>query len=51
MNSIAGVTSENRRVVGLMPHPEHAIDLLTGPSQDGLGLIHSVLNDISKIGA
>ena len=51
MNSIAGVTSENCRVVGLMPHPEHAIDLLTGPSQDGLGLIHSVLNDISKIGA
>ncbi|KAA8740217.1 phosphoribosylformylglycinamidine synthase subunit PurQ [Corynebacterium tuscaniense] len=51
MNSIAGVTSENRRVVGLMPHPEHAIDLLTGPSEDGLGLIHSVLNDISKIGA
>lgn len=50
MNSIAGVTSENRRVVGLMPHPEHAIDLLTGPSEDGLGLIHSVLNDISKIG-
>lgn len=51
INSIAGVTSENRRVVGLMPHPEHAVDLLTGPSTDGLGLIHSALNAISKIGA
>jgi phosphoribosylformylglycinamidine synthase len=40
---IAGVTSENRRVVGLMPHPEHAIDLLTGPSEQGLGVFTSVL--------
>jgi phosphoribosylformylglycinamidine synthase subunit PurQ / glutaminase len=30
-------------VVGLMPHPEHAIDPLTGPSADGLGLFTSVL--------
>jgi phosphoribosylformylglycinamidine synthase len=26
-----------------MPHPEHAIDALTGPSTDGLGLFTSVL--------
>jgi phosphoribosylformylglycinamidine synthase len=26
-----------------MPHPEHAIDALTGPSVDGLGLFTSVL--------
>ncbi|MCT1452238.1 MULTISPECIES: phosphoribosylformylglycinamidine synthase subunit PurQ [unclassified Corynebacterium] len=51
INGIAGVTSENRRVVGLMPHPEHAIDLLTGPSTDGLGLIQSAIAEISKIGA
>jgi len=30
-------------VVGLMPHPEHAIDALTGPSADGLGFFASVL--------
>ncbi|SDG47818.1 phosphoribosylformylglycinamidine synthase subunit PurQ [Pseudonocardia oroxyli] len=42
-NDIAGVTSANGRVVGLMPHPEHAIDLLTGPSVQGLGLFTSVL--------
>jgi len=43
MNDIAGVTSANGRVVGLMPHPEHAIDLLTGPSVQGLRLFTSVL--------
>ena len=32
---IAGVTSENGRVVGLMPHPEHAVEDLTGPGTDG----------------
>ncbi len=40
---IAGVCSANRRVVGLMPHPEHAIDELTGPSTDGLAVFTSVL--------
>ena len=40
---IAGVASADGRVVGLMPHPEHAIDPLTGPSDDGLVLFTSVL--------
>lgn len=43
MNDIAGVASADGRVVGLMPHPEHAIDALTGPSTDGLGLFASLL--------
>jgi phosphoribosylformylglycinamidine synthase len=30
-------------VVGLMPHPEHAVDSLTGPSADGLGFFASVV--------
>ena len=34
---IAGVTNEAGNVVGLMPHPEHAIESLTGPGEDGLG--------------
>jgi phosphoribosylformylglycinamidine synthase len=29
-----------------MPHPEHAIDPLTGPTDDGLGLFYSVLDSI-----
>ena len=46
---IAGICSENGRVVGLMPHPEHAIDPLTGPSDDGLGLFLSVLDAVVAI--
>ena len=42
-NLIAGITSERGNVVGLMPHPEHAIDSLTGPSTDGLPFFTSVL--------
>ena len=42
-HDIAGIASENGRVVGLMPHPEHAVDELTGPSTDGLAVFTSVL--------
>ncbi|SFP76242.1 phosphoribosylformylglycinamidine synthase [Amycolatopsis arida] len=48
-NDIAGIRSANGRVVGLMPHPEHAIDALTGPSDDGLGLFYSVLDALSPL--
>jgi phosphoribosylformylglycinamidine synthase len=41
VRDIAGVCSESRNVVGLMPHPEHAVDALTG-SNDGLALFASV---------
>jgi phosphoribosylformylglycinamidine synthase len=40
---IAGIASEAGNVAGLMPHPEHAIDTLTGPAADGLGFFASVL--------
>jgi phosphoribosylformylglycinamidine synthase len=43
---IAGVCSEDGRVVGLMPHPEHAVEDLTGPSTDGLGFFTSVLQQV-----
>ncbi|WP_459758252.1 phosphoribosylformylglycinamidine synthase subunit PurQ, partial [Mycobacterium riyadhense] len=46
MHDIAGISSANRRVVGLMPHPEHAIEVLTGPSEDGLGLFYSALDAV-----
>ncbi|WJZ03605.1 phosphoribosylformylglycinamidine synthase subunit PurQ [Corynebacterium freiburgense] len=48
MNSIAGVCSENGRVVGLMPHPEHAVETLTGPSLDGLELFLSAVGTIAS---
>ena len=40
---IAAVTNPTGNVVGIMPHPEHAIDPLTGPGGDGLGFFTSVV--------
>jgi phosphoribosylformylglycinamidine synthase len=40
---IAGICNEGGNVVGLMPHPEHAVEDLTGPTTDGLGFFTSVL--------
>jgi phosphoribosylformylglycinamidine synthase len=37
MRDIAGITNERGNVVGLMPHPEHAVEDLGGPGTDGLG--------------
>jgi phosphoribosylformylglycinamidine synthase I len=45
---IAGISNAEGNVVGLMPHPEHAIDPLTGPSADGLGFFSSVLNSLVR---
>ena len=36
IDDIAGVSNEARNVVGLMPHPEHAVDLLTGSADGGM---------------
>jgi phosphoribosylformylglycinamidine synthase len=40
-DDIAGVCNEAGNVFGLMPHPEHAVDPLTG-STDGLGIFESM---------
>jgi phosphoribosylformylglycinamidine synthase len=45
-NRIAGISNALGNVVGLMPHPEHAIDSLTGPSSDGLPFFTSVLSQM-----
>ena len=37
LHDIAGITNERGNVVGLMPHPEHAVEALTGAGTDGLG--------------
>lgn len=49
MRDIAGVSSANGRVVGLMPHPEHATEALTGPSDDGLGIFYSALDTVLAV--
>ena len=48
---IAGICDATGRVVGLMPHPEHAIDALTGPSDDGLGMFYSAVDALTSAAA
>ncbi len=48
---IAGVTDPTGRIVGLMPHPEHAVEELTGPSTDGLRFFTSILASLVGAGA
>jgi len=43
LNDIAGICNEAGNVVGLMPHPEHAVESLTGPTTDGLGFFASIV--------
>jgi phosphoribosylformylglycinamidine synthase I len=43
---IAGICNSAGTVVGLMPHPEHAIETLTGPSADGQGFFASILRRV-----
>jgi phosphoribosylformylglycinamidine synthase len=40
--AIAGIANEAGNVVGLMPHPEHAVETLCGPGVDGLGFFSSL---------
>jgi phosphoribosylformylglycinamidine synthase subunit PurQ / glutaminase len=48
---IAGIRNERGNVVGLMPHPEHAVEPLTGPTTDGLGFFTSVLRSLAGAAA
>jgi phosphoribosylformylglycinamidine synthase len=48
--SIAGICSERRNVVGMMPHPERACEPMLG-SGDGLVLFESVVNELAAHGA
>jgi phosphoribosylformylglycinamidine synthase subunit PurQ / glutaminase len=41
VRDIAGVSNDAGNVMGLMPHPEHAVDELIGGSADGLKLFAS----------
>jgi phosphoribosylformylglycinamidine synthase I len=43
LRDIAGITNEAGNVVGLMPHPEHAVEDLCGPGTDGLPFFTSAL--------
>jgi phosphoribosylformylglycinamidine synthase len=47
---IAGICNEHGNIVGIMPHPEHAVEKLTGPTTDGLGFFTSVLKSLVNNG-
>ena len=47
---IAGISNARGNVVGIMPHPEHAVEKLTGPTTDGLGFFTSLLNSLVSNG-
>ena len=48
LRDIAGVSNAAGNVVGLMPHPEHAVDALCGPGTDGLAFFTSVLKTLAN---
>lgn len=43
---IAGISNAAGNVVGLMPHPEHAVEALTGPTTDGRALFASLFTSV-----
>jgi phosphoribosylformylglycinamidine synthase subunit PurQ / glutaminase len=44
---IAAIANEAGNVVGIMPHPEHAVEMLTGPSLDGLAFFTAILKHLA----
>ncbi len=48
LRDIAGITNERGNVVGLMPHPEHAVESLCGPGDDGLTFFTSALKYLAS---
>ena len=48
LRAIAGITNERGNVVGLMPHPEHAVEDLTGPGTDGLAFFTSAIKALAN---
>ena len=47
LRAIAGIANAAGNVVGVMPHPEHAVEALTGAGEDGLGMFRSVLRALA----
>jgi phosphoribosylformylglycinamidine synthase len=47
LDHIAGIVSENGRVLGMMPHPERAVDLLTGGSAYGRKILQAFLSSFA----
>ncbi|MEI2713970.1 MAG: phosphoribosylformylglycinamidine synthase subunit PurQ [Nocardioides sp.] len=48
LHDIAGIANDRGNVVGLMPHPEHSVEALTGSGTDGLGFFTSLLETVAS---
>jgi phosphoribosylformylglycinamidine synthase subunit PurQ / glutaminase len=48
---IAAIRNAAGNVVGVMPHPEHAVEPLTGPSTDGLPFFTSMVSRLMSAGS
>jgi phosphoribosylformylglycinamidine synthase subunit PurQ / glutaminase len=48
MNAIAGIVNERGNVLGMMPHPERAVEPLLG-SEDGRGLFRSISEALARV--
>jgi phosphoribosylformylglycinamidine synthase subunit PurQ / glutaminase len=48
LRDIAGIANDRGNVVGLMPHPEHAVEALCGPGTDGLGFFASAVKALAN---
>ncbi len=46
IDNIAGITNDGRNVLGMMPHPERAMEKILG-SEDGKPIFESILNSLS----
>jgi phosphoribosylformylglycinamidine synthase len=51
LNDIAGVTNAARNVVGVMPHPEHAVDPALIGGTDGRGFFTSLTKTVATTNA
>ncbi len=49
LDAIAGILSEDRRILGMMPHPERASEALLG-SRDGAGVFESMMATMGGTG-
>ena len=48
LNNIAGITNREGNVLGMMPHPERAMEAILG-NTDGMGVFQSILTQFQEV--
>jgi len=48
LNNIAGITNREGNVLGMMPHPERAMETIVG-NTDGMGVFQSILTQFQEV--